>query len=59
MAVSLRNVLGVNILTEITPAAESSEVTETVTIVPRGVRALTAGVNEMDALEMPLAVRIS
>lgn len=59
MAVWFCNILGVNILTERTPAEASSEVTATVTIVPRGVKLFTVGVIEMDVLERPLAVRIS
>ena len=59
LAVWFCKVLGVNILTERTPAEASSEVTATVTIVPRGVELFTVGVIEMDVLERPLAVRIS
>ena len=54
-----RKVLGVNILTERTPAAVSLEVTATVTIVPREVDVSMAGVNVMVVLDNPRAVRTS
>lgn len=59
MVVWLRNVLGVNILTERTPADVSLEVTATVTMVPRGVVATWAGVIVMVVLVRLRVVRIS